>query len=130
MYCNLSYYIVIAIVWLSTRVPRRGAARHVSGEPDRTLSNSALPLLPFQRAASNQYLINQAICAGLVRLEFSQRAFISTISKINISFVYYCEIDKQYETFIFISILSTFLWTVGEVSQYTLYMLISYFDDT
>jgi len=62
----------------------------------------------------------------LERLErFSRRALISTISKINILIII-ANIAKQYETFMFISISSIFLWVVGEILWYTL--LISYFD--
>jgi len=54
---------------------------------------------------------------------FFRRALISTISKINISIII-ANIAKQYGTFMFISIPSTFLCAVSEFSRHTLYILI------
>jgi len=95
-----------------------GTAR---GEVRRCSAPGTPLLLPLQRAAHSQCLINW-VGLYLERLErFSRRALISTISKINISIII-ANITKQYGTFMFISIPSTFLRAVSKFSRRTLYI--------
>jgi len=121
MYCNLSHYIVIAIVRSDHRRESFSAGRRDMGAAIAGTEQRRAFLLVSP--TGSQCLINWA-GLYLERLErFSRRALISTISKINISIII-ANIAKRYGTFMFISIPSTFLWAMAKVSRYTLYMYI------